>query len=72
MSVGFAHGVLATMAAYAVVGVILGVPLVAYGLGRIDPAAKSAPWTFRVLVFPGVVALWPLLALRWLKSRGIR
>ena len=53
-------------------GSILAVPLLAFGLGRIDPAAKAAPWTFRALVAPGVVALWPFLLLRWLRARAVR
>ena len=38
------------------------------GVPRIDPAARGTGWGFRLLVFPGVVALWPLLAVRWMRS----
>jgi len=69
MSTAFAHGLLFACAAYAAIGTILAVPLLAFGLGRIDPAAKTAPWTFRALVLPGVVALWPVLMRRWLSVR---
>ena len=33
-------------------------------VGRLDAAAEHGTWGFRVLVFPGVTALWPLLAIR--------
>lgn len=72
MSTAFAHVLLFASAAYAGVGAILAVPLLAVGLGRIDPAAKTAPWTFRALVLPGVVALWPVLMRRWLSVRAGR
>lgn len=37
---------------------------------RIDPLAKGAPWGFRLLIAPGTVVFWPLLAWRW--ARGTR
>lgn len=39
------------------------------GVGRVDPAAKSAGLGFRLIVLPGVVALWPVLLLRWRSGR---
>ena len=36
------------------------------GLGRIDPAAQPAGLGFRLIILPGVVALWPVLLRRWL------
>jgi len=72
MSAAMAEGLLFAVAAYAAIGSILAVPLLAFGLGRIDPAAKAAPWTFRVLVLPGVVALWPFLVRRWFLVRAGR
>ena len=31
------------------------------GAGTMDPAAMHAPWSFRAIIFPGVVALWPIV-----------
>jgi len=72
MNAAFAQALLFTIAGYLAIGSILAVPLLAFGLGRIDPAAKTAPWTFRALVLPGVVALWPVLMRRWLNVRRSR
>ena len=55
---------------YAAIGVLAGVPFVIWGIGRVDHAAKGAPWAFRVLVLPGVIAMWPLMVRRWWASRG--
>ena len=42
-------------------------PLFAWrGAGRIDAAAKTAGLGFRLIILPGVVALWPVLLRRWL------
>ncbi len=39
------------------------------GVGRVDDAAKSAGVGFRLLILPGVVALWPVLLRLWLPGR---
>lgn len=58
--------VLLVALAYAVCGLLLAVPFVTFGVGRIDEAARGAPAGFRLLILPGAVALWPWIALRWL------
>ena len=63
---------LLAVATYLAIGSIVAVPFVLFGIGRIDPFARGAPLTFRALVFPGVVALWPLILRRWLGPRRAR
>jgi hypothetical protein len=43
----------------------LAVAFLLWGIDRIDPAAAGA-YAFRPLLFPGIVLLWPVVALRWL------
>ena len=66
------HGALFALATYLVIGSVVAVPFVIFDIGRIDPAAKAAPLTFRALVLPGVVAMWPLMLQRWLMSGRTR
>lgn len=40
-----------------------------WGLGRVDSATQSAGLGFRLLITPGIAALWPLMAWRW-KEHG--
>jgi hypothetical protein len=56
------------LAVYALVGVIFAAAFVAAGITRVDPVAQHAPLGFRLIVMPGVAALWPLLLRRWLRS----
>jgi uncharacterized membrane-anchored protein len=35
--------------------------------GHLDTAAEHGTWGFRVLVCPGVIALWPLFAVRLIR-----
>ena len=63
-----AHLLLALLAGYLVVGAAVGVSFIVFGIGRVDPGARGAPWGFRLIVLPGVIALWPWIAARWIRS----
>ena len=51
---------------YAGLGLVFAIPFVAVGAGRVDPSAREGTWGFRILIFPGSVAFWPLLLKRWM------
>lgn len=53
---------------YVAIGALFSVLFLLRGIEKIDPAAHGAPWTFRLLILPGVLALWPLLAQRWIRA----
>jgi hypothetical protein len=55
-------------AAYLIAGFMFAVPFVIVGVGRIDPHAKHGGWGFRILITPGTILLWPLLASRWMRG----
>lgn len=54
--------------AYASVGLLFGAIFVTAGVGRVDHSAEGTSIVFRLLIYPGVVALWPLLATRWIRA----
>ncbi len=58
------------LTAYAVLGVVFAIPFVLAGVGRIDPAARTGTRGFRLLILPGVAALWPLLLYRWAAGKS--
>ncbi len=60
--------VLGLFGTYLAAGLLFAIPFVLVGAGRIDPHAAHASWGFRVLIIPGTMALWPMLARRWLKG----
>jgi hypothetical protein len=54
--------------AYILAGVLFAPAFVVRGAAAVDPAAKGGTLGFRLLISPGVVALWPLLARRWWRA----
>lgn len=47
------------------IGLCVAIPFLAFGVDRIDPNARGT-YTFRVLVLPGILLLWPIVLWRWL------
>jgi hypothetical protein len=57
------------LAAYAAAGAVFAALFVAIGVQKVDPVAEHAPIGFRLIIMPGVAALWPLLLGRWARAR---
>ena len=57
------------LAAYAGAGLLLAIAFVTTGVQRIDHAAAGSGLGFRLIILPGVVALWPVLLWRWATGR---
>jgi hypothetical protein len=60
--------IVSALGIYLLAGLIFAIPFVTFGVGRIDGGAKESRWGFRLIVIPGVIALWPLLLRSWLNS----
>lgn len=54
---------------YVLIGVVFAVYFVTKGCNQIDPNARDGSRGFRVLIFPGAAALWPLLLRRLLQGQ---
>lgn len=50
--------------AYAMLGALVAVIFLLWGIDRVEPGARGS-YAFRVLLVPGVVGLWPLVLWRW-------
>jgi hypothetical protein len=68
--VAFASLLTIALGLYVLVGLLFAVPFVLRGVHRIDPVARESTLGFRLIILPGAVALWPLLAVRWSRSQG--
>ena len=49
-------------------GVVIAVAFLAFGVTRVLPTPASVTLGARIVLFPGVVVLWPYVLIRWLKS----
>jgi hypothetical protein len=56
---------------YVLAGLLFGLAFVFAGVVRIDPAARGTSAVFRLLILPGAVALWPLLATKWARHKEV-
>jgi len=54
--------------AYFSLGVLFAAAFLTAGISRVDPLAKGSGAGFRLMILPGVVALWPLLLARWIRG----
>lgn len=58
--------------AYTALGVLFAIVFVTRAVARLDPITKNSSIGFRLMIFPGAAALWPVLLQRLLGSRGSR
>ena len=56
------------LALYGLLGVCVALLFVCAGVTRVLPQPATVSIPARVLLFPGAVALWPVVARRWLQS----
>jgi len=53
---------------YAAIGIVFAILFVTTGIHRVDTVAKGAGPGFRLIILPGVAALWPILLIRWVRG----
>lgn len=57
---------------YGAIGIVAAVALALRALPRMDPAIAASPGSVRLLLLPGLVALWPVMLAKWARSsRGV-
>lgn len=56
------------LAGWFAIGTLIGIAFLAFGVTRIDHAAKGASLFFRPMIFLGCVLIWPLVLIRWLSG----
>ena len=53
---------------YLAIGLLFSIAFSWKGAAKIDDGAKEVPWSFKFLIIPGAMALWPVLLIKWLRS----
>ena len=60
--------VLQAVALYAVAGIAIAASFLAFGVTSVLPTRSTVTLGARIVLFPGAVALWPYVLIRWLRS----
>jgi len=68
MSIATAGIIVSAFGLYFAIGFVFALAFVTFGAQKIDPAAQGMPLRARLLILPGVMALWPLMAFKWLRQ----
>ncbi len=58
------------LALYAGMGFGFAIAFVALGVTPVDGNAAGTRLGFRLIILPGVTALWPVLLHRWIRARS--
>jgi len=61
MNESIATILLVALGVYILIGIIFYFPFIRKGVHTIDDGVKAAPLFMKILIFPGTVALWPIL-----------
>lgn len=56
------------LSAYLVIGILFSVLFIFMGLTKVDRGVEGSWKLFKVLIFPGLVAFWPLFLIKWRKA----
>jgi len=70
MNLDTAQAIIGTVAGYLVLGLAFALIFVIRGVAAIDPAARGMPRLVRLLIVPGVAALWPLMLWKWFTQKA--
>lgn len=54
---------------YLLLGSLFAIFFLISGVEKIDPAAHRSGLGFRLIIFPGTVALWPILLKKWISIK---
>ena len=68
MPIQTAEAVVTFAGLYLGLGAAFAALFILFGLSRSDPAARGAGLGYRLLIFPGLAALWPAALVWWLRS----
>jgi hypothetical protein len=58
-------------ALYLLAGSLFAVFFLTKGIEKLDGTAHGSGWSFRLIILPGTIVLWPVLLKKWIKAKKI-
>jgi hypothetical protein len=71
MSEQLAGSIVSAIGLYLGVGVLIALPFVWRGAGRLDPRGLGSGVGFRAILIPASVVLWPWLLIWWIRGSAV-
>jgi hypothetical protein len=62
---------LVLLGVYAGAGLLFAIAFLTVGISQVDPDSKGSGVGFRLIILPGVAALWPVLLTRWVGKGSV-
>ena len=63
-------GIIGTvLLSYICCGILFAIAFLSKGITKTDEAAHGSGLGFKIIILPGVIALWPVLLIKWLKAK---
>jgi len=59
----------AVIMAYICCGIVFTIAFLIKGIANTDEAAHGSGWGFKMIIAPGIIALWPALLMKWVKAK---
>jgi hypothetical protein len=56
--------ILYALLVYLLAGILFALLFITRLIHKIDEGSIGAPWSFRLIIFPGCVVLWPMLLMK--------
>ncbi|HET6544834.1 MAG TPA: hypothetical protein VFG46_30320 [Chryseolinea sp.] len=60
--------ILYALIVYLLGGILFALLFITRLIHKVDEGSIGAPWSFRLIIFPGCVILWPLLLMKYLTT----
>lgn len=60
--------ILITLAAYLGLGIIIACLYLIKAIHKVDQTAISTSLGFKLIIFPGLAMLWPIMLMKWSKA----
>jgi hypothetical protein len=61
--------ILMIVALYFFAGILFAIFFSIKGIQKVDPSTHGSGLGFRIIIIPGVVTLWPVLLIKWIKAK---
>ncbi len=68
-AISIANWMLTGVSIYLALGLVFAALFLIFGIRKVDAASIGAPVSFKLVILPGVVVLWPFLLIKWLFRR---